>query len=189
MSAEIYTLFANELLKWNSSINLVQENTIPAIYERHILDSLQLKTYVDYEKDVIVDIGSGAGFPGMILAIDGARHVHLVEPTNKKTVFLNHIKNLYKLPITVHTSRWQDVKIQNATVVTSRAFASLTNLLDAMTNVSRETPNARGLFLKGEKAKEEIAEAKQIWNFESELFQSATHETGCIIKVWNVNKK
>ncbi len=189
MSTELFSLFSNELLKWNASINLVQENTLPDIYARHILDSLQLSAHIDYEKDIIIDIGSGAGFPGMILAIDGAKSVHLVEPTGKKAVFLNHIKNLYKLPVTVHTCRWQEMKISNATVVTSRAFASLSNLLEIMENVSRETSDARGIFLKGEKTKEEISEAKENWNFEFEMFQSSTHETGCIIKVWNVSKK
>ena len=189
MPTELFTPFVDELLKWNASINLVQEKTISAIHERHILDSLQLKAHIDYEQDIIVDIGSGAGFPGMILAIDGARNVHLVEPTGKKAIFLNHIKSLYKLPTTVHACRWQDLKIPNATVVTSRAFASLHNLLDVMKNVSRETSGARGLFLKGERVKDEILEAEEQWNFERELFQSSTHETGCIIKVWNVSKK
>lgn len=189
MPLERFTLFASELLKWNDSINLVQENTIPAIYERHILDSLQLKAHFFYEEDIIVDIGSGAGFPGMILAIDGAKNVHLVEPTGKKAIFLNHIKNLYKLSVTVHTCRWQELKITNATVVTSRAFASLSNLLAAMMHVSRETSNTQGIFLKGEKIQKEILEAKEKWNFESELFQSSTHESGSIIKVWNVSKK
>ncbi len=189
MSTELFAPFVDELLKWNASINLVQENTIPDIYERHIRDSLQLKAYIDYEKDIIVDIGSGAGFPGMILAIDGAKNVHLVEPTGKKAIFLNHITNLYKVPVTVHGCRWQDLEICNATVVTSRAFASLSNLLEVMKNVSRETSGARGFFLKGEKIKEEILEAKNNWNFESEMFQSSTHETGCIVKVWNVSKK
>lgn len=189
MSLDRFAIFADELLKWNKSINLIQENTMPAIYERHILDSLQLKEYINEENDVVVDIGSGAGFPGMILAINGVKKIHLVEPTGKKAVFLNHIKNLYKLPVTVHACRWQDLQITNATVVTSRAFAPLLNLLEAMKHVSRETSAARGIFLKGEKIKEEILEAKETWNFENELFQSSTHESGTIIKVWNVSKK
>jgi 16S rRNA (guanine527-N7)-methyltransferase len=189
MPLEQFSLFANELLKWNASINLIQENTTSEIYERHILDSLQLKIYIDYEVDIVVDIGSGAGFPGIILAIDGAKKMHLVEPTGKKAVFLNHIKNLYRLPVTVHACRWQNLKITNATIVTSRAFASLSNLLTAMKHVSRETSNAQGIFLKGEKIQEEILEAKEKWYFESELFQSSTHESGSIIKVWNVSKK
>ena len=94
MSPEIFLPFIAELIKWNKSINLIHDDTIKNIHSRHILDSLQLSSFVDYSKDIIVDIGSGAGLPGMILAIDGARHVHLVEPTNKKTVFLNHIKKM-----------------------------------------------------------------------------------------------
>lgn len=186
---ENFNLFITELLKWNKSINLVQNDTLATVLERHILDSLQLKSYIDYENDIIVDIGSGGGFPGMILAIDGAKKVHLVEPTGKKTIFLNHIKNLYKLPTTIHECRWQDLQINNATVVTSRAFASLNNLLEAMDNVSRETKKAQGIFLKGAKIEEEISEAKQNWDFEMSISQSLTHKTGCILKVWSVLKK
>ncbi len=126
MSSEIFLPFVAELIKWNKSINLVHESTIENAHTRHILDSLQVKPFIDYEKDVIVDIGSGAGFPGMILAIDGAKNVHLVEPTGKKNIFLNHIKNMYKLPVTIHECGWQNLELNNATVVTSRAFSALT---------------------------------------------------------------
>ena len=189
MTTEIFSAFTDELLKWNRSINLVQENTISSIYERHILNSLLLKPHLDYDNDVILDIGSGAGFPGLVLAIDGARNVHLVEPTGKKVIFLNHIKNIYKVPVTIHACGWKDLKVSNFTVVTSRAFASLTNLLEAMNFVSRETKDARGFFLKGAKVKEEIMEAKQNWNFGMEIYENPTHESGCVLKVWKVSRK
>ncbi|MEI7493564.1 MAG: 16S rRNA (guanine(527)-N(7))-methyltransferase RsmG [Alphaproteobacteria bacterium] len=189
MSPKIFLPFIAELIKWNKSINLIHDDTIKNIHSRHILDSLQLSSFVDYSKDIIIDIGSGAGLPGMILAIDGASNVHLIEPTSKKNVFLNHIKNLYRLPVTIHECGWTDVKIHNATVVTSRAFSSLNNLLEAMVFVSRETIDARGIFLKGEKIEDEIAEAKNNWNFQYELSQNTIHENGFIIKVWNVCKK
>jgi 16S rRNA (guanine527-N7)-methyltransferase len=189
MSPEIFLPYISELIKWNKSINLIHDDTIKNIHSRHILDSLQLSSFLDYSNDIIVDIGSGAGLPGMILAIGGASNVHLIEPTSKKNVFLNHIKNLYKLPVTIHECCWKDAKINNATIVTSRAFSSLNNLLDAMIFVSRETIGARGIFLKGEKVKEEIAEAKNNWIFQYELSQNIIHENGFIIKVWNVCKK
>ncbi len=189
MTAETFKLFVTELIKWNKSINLIQGKTEEELYKRHILNSLELKPYLDYENDIILDIGSGAGFPAIILAIDGAKNVHLVEPTGKKAIFLKHIQKLYNLPITVHQKRWQDLNINNPTAVISRAFASLTELLEIINFVSRETNKARGLFLKGEKIKEEISEANKKWKFEVEVFQSSTHETGCIAKVWGVYKK
>lgn len=189
MNTEVFSDFIDELLKWNKSINLVQESTTPSIHDRHILNSLLIKPHLDYDKDVIVDIGSGAGFPGLVLAIDGAKNVHLVEPTGKKVVFLNHIKNIYKLPLQIHECRWQDLKLSNATVVTSRAFASLTNLLGAMSFVSREIKEARGIFLKGAKVKEEIVEAKENWNFDMEIFENPNHERGCVLKVSKVSRK
>lgn len=189
MTTEKLELFIAELIKWNKSINLIQEHTVEKLYERHILNSLELKPYLDYNNDVIVDIGSGAGFPALILAIDGAKDVHLVEPVEKKVVFLNHIKNLYNLPVTIHHCRWQNLNINNASVITSRAFAPLTQLLEIINFVSRETNNARGIFLKGEKIKEEIFEAKKTWKFQVEIFQSLSHKTGRIAKVQEIFKK
>lgn len=190
MSSEIFLPFIAELIRWNKSINLVQENTLSMIQERHILNSLQLQPHINYETDIIVDIGSGAGFPGIILAIDGAKNVHLVEPTRKKTVFLNHIKKLYNLPTTIHECQWQKLKIKNANIITSRAFASLSTLLEAMYFVSRETiEEAKGIFLKGAKVQEEIKEAKNNWSFEMEIFKDSNHDAGCVLKVWSLQKK
>lgn len=189
MSINIFSEFSNELIKWNKSINLIQEKTEKELRERHINNSLELKPFVDYEHDLILDIGSGAGFPGLVLAIDGAKHVQLVEPNGKKTAFLNHIKNLYCLPITIHATRWQDLEAKNFSVVTSRAFAPLTELLEIINFVSRETNQVRGLFLKGEKIQEEIAKAEKKWLFNAEIFPSKTHNTGCIVKIEGVQKK
>ncbi len=157
--------------------------------QRHIADSLQLKNHLDYSKDVIVDIGSGAGFPGMVLAIDGAANVSLVEPIGKKVVFLNHIKNIYQLNVTIYQCTWQQLANHNATAVLSRAYASLDNLLKAMIYVSRETISPRGIFLKGEKLNGEIRDAQQNWSFCHETYPSTSHANGKIIKVWDVSKK
>ncbi len=188
MNKEKFAIYLAELEKWNKSINLVQGKTIPDILNRHIIDSLQLKKHINYKEDNIVDIGSGAGFPGMILAIDGAKKVRLVEPVTKKVVFLKHIKNLYHVNVTVHNERWEELRVKNATIITSRAYAVLNKLLEAMYFVSRETESPTGLFLKGQKIHEEIKHAKENWNFESEIFKSETSETGCIIKIWSLKK-
>lgn len=189
MSLEKFEPFIQELIKWNKSINLVQEKTINDIYNRHILDCLQLKKLLNKTPASIVDIGSGAGFPGLVLAIDTPFIMHLVEPVSKKNVFLNHIKNLYNLNVTIHNCRWQDVGINNAEIITSRAFAPLNNLLEAMEYVSRETKEARGLFLKGDKLEGELKEAQKVWQFEYEIYQSETHEKGKIISVRSLKRK
>ncbi len=181
-------MYINELLKWSASINLVHEKSKDDIIQRHILDSLQLINYIDKDNDRIVDIGSGAGLPGMILAIEGASFVKLIEPTQKKTVFLNHIKNLYSLNVIILNNTWEKINECDSNVVVSRAFSSLSNLLEAMLYVSRETNSPKGIFLKGEKLEIEILEAKKNWNFSYEIHQSITHEKGKVIKVWDVEK-
>ena len=167
----------------------MQEKSTNDILSRHIIDSLQLREHVDYANDVIFDIGSGAGFPGLILAIDGAKNINLVEPIGKKAVFLNHIKNLYNLNVIVHACTWQQLKILDSTAVLSRAYTNLDSLLKAMTHVSRETIDAKGFFLKGEKLDDEIKDAQKNWLFRHEIYQSITHKSGKIIKVWEVSKK
>jgi 16S rRNA (guanine527-N7)-methyltransferase len=166
----------------------VHEKSRNEIIKRHILDSLQLVNYIDRNNDKIVDIGTGAGLPGMILAIDGARCIKLIEPTQKKIVFLNHIKNLYSLDVTIINNRWENINKCDSNIVVSRAFTSLNNLLEAMSHVSRETDEPKGIFLKGEKLEAEIFEAQQNWNFSYEVYQSLTHGKGKIIKVWGVKK-
>jgi 16S rRNA (guanine527-N7)-methyltransferase len=187
-SLEKYDLYIDELLKWSSSINLVHEKSRDEIIQRHILDSLQLVDYINKDNDKIVDIGTGAGLPGMILAIAGVKSVRLIEPTQKKVVFLNHIKNIYSLNVTITNSTWKKINDCDSNLILSRAFTSLNNLLGAMTYVSRETSSPMGIFLKGEKLETEISEAKENWNFNYEIYQSLTHEKGKIIKVWGVKK-
>lgn len=167
----------------------MHEKSKDDIIQRHILDSLQLVDYINKDSDSVIDIGTGAGLPGMILAIEGVASVRLVEPTQKKAIFLNHIKNLYFLNVTILNSTWEKIAECNSNVVVSRAFSSLNNLLEAMVYVSRETNSPKGLFLKGEKLEIEILEAKKNWNFSYEIYQSKTHEKGKIIKVWSVEKK
>lgn len=186
---KFFAPYLAELKKWNNIINLVQRDTIDNAWERHFEDSLQLVQFIPSEAEFIVDIGSGAGFPGMVLSAHLNKTVYLVEPVTKKAVFLNQVNNLFNNTAVVLNEKWQNIKITNAPVITSRAFASLKNILEAMEYVSRETKNALGLFLKGEKLQMEINEAKQFWNFTYEIHQSITHKDGKIIIVSGLNRK
>ena len=84
--------YVEELIRWNAKINLISKNTIDDIWQRHILDSVQLQKYIPKENLVILDIGSGAGFPGIILGILTENKVFLVESDSRKCAFLNNIK-------------------------------------------------------------------------------------------------
>ena len=81
-------VFHQSLIKWQNSINLISKNTVKSIWERHILDSAQLYKFVIDIGGNIIDFGSGAGFPGLVLAIMGKKNIHLVESDYKKCVFL-----------------------------------------------------------------------------------------------------
>jgi 16S rRNA (guanine527-N7)-methyltransferase len=189
ITKNLFEPYLQELNRWNKSINLVQADTVKNAWQRHFEDSLQLSKFIPQTSQHIVDIGSGAGFPGMVLAIHCQKKVSLIEPVKKKAVFLNQINNLYNSPAIILDQKWQEITIHNADVITSRAFASLKNILEAMEYVSRETKNALGLFLKGEKLLEEIAEAKQFWEFDYEIHQSSTHKDGKIIRVTGLKRK
>ena len=183
-----YEIYIDELKKWNRSINLVDSKSLDDGIQRHVIDSQQLANYFDISNENIVDIGSGAGFPGMVLAIEGAKFVRLVEPVFKKVAFLEHIKNIYKIDVMINNCTWQQLQSHDATLVVSRAFAPLKELLMAMSCVSRETIDPKGFFLKGEKLHAEIIEAQHDWSFNYETFESATHAKGKIVKVWDVKK-
>lgn len=185
-------LFSNyiEALKlWNKNINLVQKDTLANAWQRHFADSLQLQQFFPENSKNIIDIGSGAGFPGMVLSIATQKNINLIEPNLKKAVFLEKINTLYNSPATIINKKWQELTINNSDLVISRAYTSLNNLLECMNFVSRETQNAVGLFLKGEKTNSEIAEAKIFWNFDYEIYQSETHEFGKIIKIMGLKAK
>ena len=101
--------FEEILIKWQNSINLISRSTIKSIWSRHFLDSAQLYSFVRNVEGNIIDFGTGAGFPGMVLAIMGKKNIHLVESDHKKCVFLKEIAMLTETDITVHNCRIEDL--------------------------------------------------------------------------------
>ena len=156
-------VFEKILIKWQNSINLVSRITIKSIWIRHFLDSAQLYTFVKNVEGNIIDFGSGAGFPGMVLAIMGKKNIHCVESDYKKCVFLKEIAMLTETDITIHNCRIEDLGFINVDLITCRALASLSKLIDYVeifTNKSLgdklETPKL--LFLKGKSYYSEVIE-------------------------------
>ena len=186
-------LFQKILIKWQKSINLISRNTIENTWERHFLDSAQLYKFVRDIEGNIIDFGSGAGFPGMVLAIMGKKNIHLVESDYKKCVFLKEIAMLTETDITIHNCRIEELNFINVDLVTCRALASLKNLIhyvDVFINKSlgerRQYPKL--LFLKGKSYFSEIIELSKIKKISFEEYPSITDKDGRILYISKVDK-
>lgn len=188
VSRETYTIYKKLLTEWNKKFNLVQSKTLDMFFERHITDSLQLLPFIENPELPILDIGSGAGFPGMVLAMQGCNNVTLVESNYKKTLFLNKLAVSTNTKVTIINSRIETLEKFNYKFVSARALAELDKLLNWMDLVSRETSQVTGLFLKGEKVDEEIKNAQINWHFDFIKTPSSTHPKGCILKITNLKK-
>ena len=171
---EKLTVFHNELIKFNKDYNLISKSTENQIWSRHILDSAQIVKYVGFEDDKsLSDLGSGAGFPGIVLAIFNKNsnfHVKLYEKSNIKCDFLETIKNKLNLSCDIF-GRFQDEEIQSEYVV-SRAFKQLDEIL----RISREIirVNHKLIVLKGKNAESDINKLQTPLEFMYKLEQSIT---------------
>jgi 16S rRNA (guanine527-N7)-methyltransferase len=177
--------FVGVLLEWQWHTNLIASSTESKLWTRHIADSLQLLALAP-EARIWVDLGSGAGFPGLVIACaladtPGAQ-VHLVESTQKKAAFLREAMQATGAPAVVHAERIADfVKHapQRIDIVTARALAPLPKLLDAAYPLLK-TP-ARGLFPKGQDVAIELTEAAKCWTIQATLAPSRTDPLSRII--------
>lgn len=169
------------LRKWQPKINLVGPSTLPDVWKRHFLDSAQLHPLLPEGTRVLVDLGSGAGFPGLVLAILGVPQVHLIESDVRKCAFLREVARVCEAPVTVHTKRIETVTGIEADVVTARALAPLADLF----TWAHPFIGARGkcLFLKGAALDDELTATTQYWTMESERFDSRTDPSGTILRV------
>lgn len=188
MTEEKLRHYLRLLVKWQQSINLVSPATLDEAWRRHFEDSLQVSELVP-EGATVFDFGSGAGFPGMVLAI--ARPdlaVSLVESDTKKCTFLSTVSRETKSPATIVNRRIESVSRESIpTVITARALASLDKLLEYSLPFAQEYPDLMMLFLKGRKASEELAAARALYGFEAEKIASRTDPEGCILKITNLS--
>ncbi len=179
--------FVARVLERQASMNLIAPSTIPKIWTRHVADSLQLLRLAPNTKRWI-DFGSGAGFPGVVIAcalagMEGAQ-VHLVESTQKKAAFLRECADVLRLPAIVHAQRIEDFTRSNSVqfeVVIARAVAPLVKLL-GYANPLLKT-GAVGLFPKGQDVEAELTAASKSWKIDAELIPSKTDPNGRIVRV------
>lgn len=181
-----YEIYLKELKSWNRALSLVQKETLDDFWIRHILDSLQILPYIGDARSII-DMGTGAGFPGMALAISGIQNITLCESNTKKCLFLTEIARLTDSKVTINNSRVEETRDQRFDLIISRACSSLLQLLDYGAFVSRET-QTRFLFHKGAKYLEEIEEAQKKWSFNWMKIDSITSMDGVILDIRNVTK-
>lgn len=177
------TAFLDQLIEANAVMNLVGPDSIPDFWNRHAFDSAQLLDLAP-EARTWADLGAGAGFPGVVLAIllkgRADAHVYLIDSLQKRCRFLQAIVDDLDLPATVIWGRAEEQSI-SVDVVTARAVAPLDKLLGyAQPYMAR---GAQGLFLKGEKAELELQEARKVWHIEGDLSVSRSDPRGRILNV------
>jgi len=174
------------LLTWSKKINLVSARDEQELIDRHILDSLQLVNYIDKDQ-VVFDIGSGAGFPGLMLSYAGIKKVNLIEKNVKKADFLNVAASLSKNEVKIYNQAVEMIDIDICDVITARGLASIKNIFVLTKNLAKE--NTKYVLLKGKNVEEEIKNASVKWSFEYIIHKSKTSEEGCVLEVENLKAR
>lgn len=176
--------FAEHFLKWQRVVQLVAPSTLDTLWTRHIADSLQLLPYIEDAKE-IVDVGSGGGFPGLVLAIAAPdKKFHLVESDTRKASFLREAARISNASADVYAERVESVAKRIATRIhriTARAFAPLPKLLELSEEFLKA--GAKGVFLKSQDIDEELTTAAKSWNVNYQLRNSLTDPRGRILLI------
>ena len=179
-------IFESLLRRWNVRINLIGRGTIEQIAERHIADSLQLLDHLP-SSGTIVDLGSGAGFPGLVVGIASGRPVTLIEADTRKASFLREAARLTGTQATVIASRIEDTSLRDIDIITARALASVT-LLCAYA-VPLLAPSGVCLFLKGAQAERELTEADTEWQMSATRHPSRVTREGCVLELRHLKRR
>jgi 16S rRNA (guanine527-N7)-methyltransferase len=185
--------FVDLLLRWQAKTNLVAPSTLPQLWSRHISDSLQLLDLNPAAK-TWVDLGSGGGFPGVVLACALAEKagasVHLIERNTKKAAFLREALRVTDAPGTVHLADIGDIVDRiggHVDCVTARAVAPLNELLGFAEPLVKR--GAKALFLKGQDVEAELTEATKYWKIDPHLHSSRTGGQGWIVELDEIGRR
>lgn len=173
--------YAAALRRWNKALNLVSAASLTDLWRRHFLDSAQLLPLAPSVARVWLDLGSGAGFPGMILAMLGAPDVHLVESERRKCEFLRAVARDTATELKIHCRRVEDMPALNADVVTARALAPLPRLI-ALTG-RFASADTIGLFPKGARVVDELTDLAKYPTINVERVASRSSSSGTILRV------
>ncbi|WP_316354617.1 16S rRNA (guanine(527)-N(7))-methyltransferase RsmG [Candidatus Trichorickettsia mobilis] len=170
--------------EWNKSINLLSRNTTDELLKRHIVDCLQIMNFIKDRNIHVVDVGSGAGLPGVILSIAGINMVTLVEANSKKAAFLLQAAQISSNKIEIINARIEDINIE-CDVVTGRALADLNMIFSYVEHLAVKD---KYLLLKGSKYQEELIKAQKNWQFDHIIHDSILSNTSKILEINNLVK-
>ena len=187
----IYKLrkFISILDEYQNKMNLIGKSTMSSIWKRHILDSAQIEKFLPKEnkKNVTIDVGTGAGFPGIVLAALGRKDLLLCEKSKKKKIFLKVVAKECNFKFKVYNDRVENLRIPNVKTIVSRAFAPLKTLLSKVKHCL--CCDTTLVLHKGKTYMEEIIEAKNLFYFNYECYKSLTSSDSKILKINNVKEK
>ena len=180
------------LEEWQKKLNLVSKNSFEDAWNRHFADSAQLFKFLPEQAQTLLDFGSGAGFPGMVIAIMAQEKtpylkVTLVESIKKKTLYLNEVAQRLSVQVTIINDRIENLPPQKVDVITSRAMAPLEKLLDYATPFCKKESVC--IFPKGKKYAEELAAAHRRQKFKCRIEASETDAESRILIVSNIQQK
>lgn len=180
------------LFEWQNRFNLVSNSSLEDAWNRHFLDSMQLCDYIPKDAETLCDFGSGAGFPGMVLAIMAVGRtpylkVTLVESIRKKTLYLKEVAKLTSVDVEILNDRIENLPNKKFDVITSRAMTSLSGLLSYAKRFCHK--DSVCIFPKGRSYLEEIAEAQKTWMFDCQIKDNKQSEEGKILVIRNISKR
>lgn len=190
-TVERLDIYASLLEKWNLSINLVAKSTIAELWTRHFLDSAQILDLAEPDSHHWVDLGTGGGFPGLIIAILSSEirpemHITCVESDLRKATFLRTVIRETGLFAEVISERIENIEPLSADIVSARALASLDKLLE-FTHLHLK-PSGTAFFLKGAGFREEVEAARAHWGFSMHTVQSKTDTQATILKLGDLQR-
>jgi 16S rRNA (guanine527-N7)-methyltransferase len=182
-------VYAKLLEQWQPKVNLIGASTFPDLWNRHMLDSAQVFSYLPPGQ--VLDAGSGAGFPGLVLAImaredEDRGPIHLVESDGRKCAFLTEVAKETEAKAIIHNERVEAMTPFPVAAVVARALAPLDRLLPIVENFLQ--PDVHGFFFKGKGANDELTAARKDWKMTVERIQSITDPTGVILHLTEVQR-
>lgn len=181
MNEEKLRAFADLVLKWSPKINLVSKADLNHVWDRHIQDSLRLLPYLPKNLDRAIDLGSGGGFPGMVLCIASGIPFEMIESDSRKAAFLMEAARQTGAPAKIHNCRIEAARVEPATLITARALAPLDKLLGLAAPLLK--PEGFCLFPKGKGVEVELTLAAPLWHMETDHISAPDWGESCILKV------